>query len=85
MTAKTLFCLPESRNRPMMDRRHVAASRKARLTNLNPLKYCFHGQHSQPRITFRTMPGKTRRQVCAECYAKIKADRLKKKNAAKLP
>jgi hypothetical protein len=31
------------------------------------------------------LPGKTRRQVCAECYAKIKADRLKKKNAAKLP
>ena len=55
------------------------------MTNLNPLKYCFHGQHSQPRITFRTLPGKTRRQVCAECYAKIKADRLSKKNAAKLP
>ena len=61
------------------------AAGKARLTNLNPLKYCFHGQHSQPRISFRTLPGKTRRQVCAECYAKIKADRLKKKNAAKLP
>ena len=66
-------------------KRHGAAIRKRRLTNLNPLKYCFHGQHSQPRITFRTLPGKTRRQVCAECYAKIKADRLSKKNAAKLP
>jgi hypothetical protein len=68
-----------------MRRAACAARRKFRLTNLNPLKYCFHGQHSQPRLTFRTLPGKTRRQVCAECYAKIKADRLQKKNAAKLP
>jgi hypothetical protein len=54
------------------------------MTNLNPLKYCFHGQHSRPRATFRTLLGKTKRQVCAECYAKIKADRVKK-NAPRLP
>jgi hypothetical protein len=54
------------------------------VTNLDPLKYCFHGQHSQPRLTFRTLPGKTRRQVCAVCYGKIAADRLKKQ-AAKRP
>ena len=59
--------------------------RKRRLTNLNPLKYCFHGQHSRPRATFRTLPGKTKRQVCAECYEKIKADRKQKQNAVKLP
>jgi hypothetical protein len=53
------------------------------VTNLNPLKYCFHGQHSQPRLTFRTLPGKSRRQVCAECYEKIRADR-QKKSAARL-
>jgi len=54
------------------------------MTNLNPLKYCFHGQLSRPRATFRTLLGKTKRQVCAECYAKIKADRVKK-NAPRLP
>jgi len=54
------------------------------VTNFSPLKYCFHGQHSQPRLTFRTLPGKTRRQVCAECYGKIYADRMKKQ-AAKRP
>ena len=51
------------------------------VTNLDPLKYCFHGQHSQPRLTFRTLPGKTRRQVCAVCYGKIAADRMKKQAA----
>lgn len=48
--------------------------------NLNPLKYCFHGQHSKPRSSFRTLPGvKTRRAVCAECYEKIIAERKQKK------
>jgi len=46
------------------------------MVNLDPLKYCFHGQHSKPRSTFRTLPGlKTRREVCAECYEKIMAGR----------
>ena len=51
------------------------------MANLNPLKYCFHGQHSRPRATFRTLPGvKNKREVCAECFEKIMADRkLKKK------
>jgi hypothetical protein len=52
------------------------------MTNLSPLKYCFHGQHSRPRATFRTLPGKTKRQVCAECYERIMADRRQKKAAA---
>jgi hypothetical protein len=52
------------------------------MANLNPLKYCFHGQHSKPRATFRTLPGvKNKRQVCAECYEKIMADRKRKKEA----
>jgi len=51
--------------------------------NLNPLKYCFHGQHSRPRATFRTLPGvRNKRAVCAECYEKIMADRKQKKLAA---
>ena len=51
--------------------------------NLNPLKYCFHGQHSRPRATFRTLPGvRNKRAVCAECYEKIMADRKQKKQAA---
>lgn len=58
---------------------------KPRLANLNPLKYCFQGQHSRPRATFRTLPGKQKRQVCAECYARIKADRAQKNAANKLP
>ena len=38
------------------------------MSNLNPLKYCYHGQHSRPRATFRTLPGGERkREVCAEC------------------
>src|SRR5512134_2029238 len=42
------------------------------MVNLNPLKYCFHGQHSRPRATFRTLPGvKNKREVCAECFEKI--------------
>jgi hypothetical protein len=52
------------------------------MSNLSPLKYCFHGQHSRPRATFRTLPGKTKRQVCAECYERIMADRRQKKAAA---
>lgn len=52
------------------------------MTNLNPLKYCFHGQHSRPRATFRTLPGvRNKRAVCAECYEKIMADRRAKKKA----
>jgi hypothetical protein len=58
-----------------------AAARK--VMNLNPLKYCFHGQHSRPRATFRTLPGvRNKRAVCAECYEKIIADRKQKKLAA---
>ena len=50
------------------------------MPNLNPQKYCFHGQHSRPRAGFRTLPGvKQTRQVCAECYEKIMADRKRKK------
>ena len=42
------------------------------MVNLNPLRYCFHGQHSKPRATFRMVPGaKNRREVCAECYDRI--------------
>ena len=52
------------------------------MTNQNPLKYCFHGQHSRPRDSFRTLPGKTKRQVCAECYERIMADRRQKKAAS---
>lgn len=49
--------------------------------NLNPLKYCFHGQHSKPRASFRTLPGiKKTREVCADCYEKIMADRKRKKS-----
>jgi hypothetical protein len=50
------------------------------MANLNPLKYCFHGQHSRPRATFRTLPGiKHKREVCAQCYEKIMTERTKKK------
>jgi hypothetical protein len=50
------------------------------MANLNPLKYCFHGQHVKPRTAFRTLPGtKTKRQVCSECYDKIMADRKEKR------
>jgi hypothetical protein len=50
------------------------------MANLNPLKYCFHGQHSRPRATFRTLPGvKNKREVCAECFEKIMTDRKQKK------
>jgi hypothetical protein len=49
------------------------------MTNLDPLKFCYHGQHSKPRAGFRVLPGGTRRrEVCAECYEKIMADRKKK-------
>jgi hypothetical protein len=49
------------------------------MPNLNPLKYCFHGQHSKLRSTFRPLPGvKNKRQVCAECYEKIMAERKQK-------
>jgi hypothetical protein len=52
------------------------------MANLSPLKYCFHGQHSRPRATFRTLPGvKNKREVCAECFEKIMADRRQKKTA----
>ena len=50
------------------------------MANLDPLKYCFHGQHSRPRRGFRTLPGaKNNRQVCAECYDKIMAARQRKR------
>lgn len=50
------------------------------MANLDPLKFCFHGQHSKPRATFRILPGPNgKRAVCAECYEKIMADRAQKK------
>jgi len=50
------------------------------MANLSPLKYCFHGQHSKPRAGFRSLPGvKQTREVCAECFQKIMADRKQKK------
>jgi hypothetical protein len=50
------------------------------MANLSPLKYCFHGQHSMPRATFRILPGVANsRAVCAECYDKIMLGRKKKK------
>ena len=54
------------------------------MANLNPLKYCFHGQHSKPRNMFRTLPGvKTKREVCAECFEKIMAGRNQSKTKAR--
>ncbi len=56
------------------------------MSNLNPLKYCYHGQHSKPRKQFRTLPGRGRtREVCAECYDKIMADRKQKALAGSTP
>ena len=50
------------------------------MANLDPLRYCFYGQHVKPRATFRILPGpKGERAVCAECYEKIFADRAQKK------
>ena len=44
-----------------------------------PLKFCYHGQHYRPREQFKALPGGThRREVCADCYAKIMADRKQK-------
>ncbi len=41
-----------------------------------PLKFCMHGQHAKPRSQFRVLPGgERRREVCAECYAKIMSAR----------
>jgi len=52
------------------------------VANLNPQKFCFHGQHAKPRATFRILPGaKLTRAVCAECYEKIMVDLKQKKNA----
>ena len=45
-----------------------------------PLKFCYHGQHYRPREQFKALPGGThRREVCADCYAKIMADRKQKR------
>src|SRR4026209_1284047 len=56
------------------------------MANLNPLKYCFHGQHSRPRATFSTLPGvKNKREVCAEGFEKIMADRKQKKQLRRSP
>jgi len=50
--------------------------------NLNPQKYCFHGQHSKLRANFRILPGVNEtRVVCAECYEKIMTDRKEKKGS----
>jgi len=52
---------------------------------LDPLKYCFQGQHCMPRAGFRLLPGlKAKRAVCAECYAKIMADRMHKKRRGRV-
>jgi hypothetical protein len=51
------------------------------MTNLNPLKYCYHGQHAKPRAQFRSIPGGAMpRMVCAECYEKIMSDRKSKRS-----
>lgn len=61
---------------------HSRTHKETMLPNLNPLKYCFHGQHSKPRSSFRTLPGvKQTREVCAQCYEKIMADRKQKRAA----
>lgn len=50
------------------------------MSNLNPMKFCFHGQHARLRATFRTVPGVNQtRSVCAECYEKIVAGVNQKK------
>ena len=47
-----------------------------------PLKFCYHGQHYRPREQFKALPGGThRREVCADCYAKIMADRKQKRKS----
>ena len=47
-----------------------------------PLKFCYHGQHYRPREQFKSLPGSThRREVCADCYAKIMADRKEKRKS----
>jgi hypothetical protein len=53
----------------------------------NPLRFCYHGQHYRPREQFKALPGGThRREVCADCYARIMADRkLKRKKTTKQP
>lgn len=44
--------------------------------NLNPLRFCYHGQHVRPRSMFRALPGGDRkREVCAECYERIMTER----------
>jgi len=51
-----------------------------------PLKFCYHGQHYRPREQFKALPGGThRREVCADCYAKIMADRKQKRKGVAPP
>ena len=77
----TMMCWVAARGSGSASR--VGARSGIAMGNLNPLKYCFHGQHSRPRATFRTLPGvRNKRAVCAECYEKIIADRKQKKLAA---
>ena len=52
----------------------------------NPLRFCYHGQHYRPREQFKALPGGThRREVCADCYARIMADRKMKRKKTKQP
>ena len=52
------------------------AAWKGAMGNLNPLKYCFYGKHSKPRATFRMFPGvENTREMCADCYEKVRARR----------
>jgi hypothetical protein len=52
----------------------------------NPLRFCYHGQHYRPREQFKALPGGThRREVCADCYARIMADRKLKRKKTKQP
>lgn len=47
-----------------------------KVPNLNPLRFCYHGQHARPRNKFRALPGgDRRREVCEECYEKIMSER----------
>jgi hypothetical protein len=53
-------------------------------------KWCIHGRHEAPAVSFRPLPGvKPRREVCEACYLKIMAARARVKigniDAEKIP
>ena len=68
----------EFRRRQEYDCRALCHGRQT-VANLNPLKFCFQCRRSVRRATFRTLPGlKRKREVCAECFEKIMANRKEK-------